>query len=88
MTYVVDYDDLQNRVKESLDRVLRDYLKHDWLEDGHTFPLMQYYTDLVWKRRVKMTRRTKEKSMAMDELLYVEGAGKVCVKILVEGRLT
>ena len=47
---------------------------------------MKYYTDLVWKRKVKKAMRTKEKSMeGLDELLYLEGAGNVCVKILVEG---
>ena len=26
-----------------LERSSKDPLKHDWLEDGHTFPLMEYY---------------------------------------------
>ena len=85
--FVLEFLELQNRTKASLDNSLRDFLKHDWLEDGHTFPLMKYYTDLVWKRTVKEAMGKKEKSMkGMDELLKVPGAGTKCIKILVEGR--
>ena len=52
MTYVVVYEDLQNRVKDSLDRVLRDCLKHDWLEDGINFSPIKYNTDMTWNRMV------------------------------------
>ena len=78
--------DLQTRIKDSLETKFWDCLKHDWLEEGHTFPLMKYYTDLVWKRMVKEAMGKEEKTMkSMDEILKVPGAGVKCVKILVEG---
>ena len=80
------FKDFQARIKKSLQDRFKDCLKHDWLDEGHTFPLMKYYTQLVWKRRVKEAMGTENKIMkGMEELLCVEGAGKVCVKILVEG---
>ena len=83
---ISEISDLQIRTKHALEIKFKDFLKHDWLEEGLNFSLMKYYTDLVWKRRVKEAMDTEEKSMeGLDELLYVEGAGNVCVKILVEG---
>ena len=38
--------DLQNRIKRSHVRNYKDFLKHDWLEDGHNFPVMKYYTEM------------------------------------------
>ena len=77
---------LQTRVKNALDLRFKNCLKHDWLEDGHTFPLMQYYTDLVWTRMVKEAMGKKGKTMkGIDEILKVPGAGEKCCKILVEG---
>ena len=83
---ISEFADLQNRVKNYLESSLRDCLKHDWLEDGHTFPLMQYYTDLVWTRMVKEAMGWKGKTMkGLEEILEVPGAGERCLKILVVG---
>ena len=85
--YFQGFADLQRRIKDSLERNFKDCLKHDWLEDGHTFPLMQYYTDLVWKRMVKEAMGKKGKTMrGIYEILEVTGAGIKCIKILVEGK--
>ena len=79
--------DFQSRIKDSLERNFKDFLKHDWLEEGLNFPLMQYYTDLVWTRMVKEAMRRPQKPMkGMDEILKIPGAGKKCIKILVVGK--
>ena len=66
---------------------MKDCLKHDWLEDGHTFPLMQYYTDLVWTRMVKEAMGWGQKSMkGMDEILKVPGAGRKGLNVLIQGK--
>ena len=84
---ISEFADLQNRVKNYLESSLRDCLKHDWLEDGHTFPLIQYYTDLVWTRMVKEAMGWKGKTMkGLEEILEVPGAGEKCLKILVVGK--
>ena len=81
-----EISDLKVRVKESLSRSLRDSLKHDWLEEGLNFPLMKYYTDLVWKRKVKDAMGKVTKSMkGMEEVLQIDGAGIRGRNILVEG---
>ena len=85
--YIVKYSELQNRVKDYLESSLRDCLKHDWLEDGHTFPLMEYYTDLVWTRMVKEAMGWGEKSMkGMGEILKVPGAGRRGLNVLIQGK--
>ena len=85
-TYFIDYTDLQTRVKDSLETRFQDFLKHDWLEDGHTFPLMEYYTDLVWTRMVKEAMGMEGEPMkGLDEILKIPGAGVKCRKILIEG---
>ena len=77
---------MQSRLKDSLERNFEDFLKHDWLEEGLDFPLMQYYTDLVWTRMVKEAMGRQPKSMkGMDEILKIPGAGEKCIKILVVG---
>ena len=83
---IAEYKDLQDRVKDSLEKGLKDYLKHDWLEDGLNFNLMKYYIDLSWTRMVNAPMgRGREPMEGMDEILKVPGAGRKCVKILVEG---
>ena len=85
--FLLGIADLQIRVKDFLDINFKDSPKHDWLEDGHTFPLMQYYTDLVWTRMVQEAMGKKGKTMkGMDEILKIPGAGIKCIRILVEGR--
>ena len=70
-----------------LERNFKDCLKHDWLEDGHTFPLMQYYIDLVWTRMVKEALGWGEKSMkGMDEILEIPGAGRKGLNVLIQGK--
>ena len=82
----VEVEDFTGRLKESLRRNLKDCLKHDWLEEGLTFPLMKYYTDLVWVRIVKEAMGRQRKSMkGMDEILEVPGAGEKGLNVLVEG---
>ena len=74
-------------MKDSSERNFKDCLKHDWLEEGLHFSLIEYYTDLVWTRRVKDVTGWKGKTMkGMDEILEIPGAGIKFVKILVEGR--
>ena len=73
-------------MKHFLERTLKDCLKHDWLEDGHTYPLMEYYTDLVWKRMVKHAMGRRQKTMkGMYEMLEIPGAGKKGLNILIQG---
>ena len=84
--FILEFEELQNRVKHFLERTLKDCLKHDWLEDGHTYPLMEYYTDLVWKRMVKEALAWKQKPMkGMDEMLEIPGAGIKGLNILIQG---
>ena len=86
LTYFTDYELLQTRVKSALERGYKDFLKHDWLEEGLNFSLMKYYTDLSWAKMVnKPMERMREPIKHMDEILKVPGAGVVCVKILIEG---
>ena len=77
---------MQSKLKDFLERSFKDCLKHDWLEDVSNFPLMQYYTDLVWTHMVKEAMGKKGEPMkGMDEILKVPGAGIKCIKILVQG---
>ena len=70
-----------------LERNFKDCPKHDWLEDGHAFPVMQYYTDLVWTRMVKEAMGWGEKSMkGMDEILEIPGAGRKGLNVLIQGK--
>ena len=86
LCFFLGIGNLKKRIKNSLEMRYQDYLKHDWLEEGLNFPLMKYYTDLVWKRMVKEAMEKGKKPMTgIDELLKIPGAGKVCIKILVEG---
>ena len=65
---------------------MKDCLKHDWLEEGVNFPLMKYYTDLVWVKEVKETMGREKKPMkGMDEIIQVPGAGTKGLNVLVEG---
>ena len=74
-------------MKNSLERSLKDFLKHDWVEQGLKFFLMEYYTDLSWARMVDQPMGRKKKPMkGMDEILKVPVAGKKCIKILVVGK--
>ena len=83
---MIEYELLQTRVKSALDRGYKDFLKHDWLEDGLSFSLMENYTDLSWAKMVnKPMERRREPIKHMDDILKVEGAGVKCVKIIVEG---
>ena len=85
-TYFTDYELLQTRVKSALERGYKDFLKHDWLEEGLCFSLMENYTDLSWAKMVnKPMVREKEPMEGMDDILKVPRAGVVCVKILIEG---
>ena len=62
-------------------------MKHDWLEDGHTFPLMQYYTDLVWTRMVKKVMGWGEENLkSMDEILRIEVPRTKGLNILIQGK--
>ena len=47
--------DLQQRLKESLDRTWKNSLSHDWIpvEKAKTFPLREFYVGLRWVRVVK-----------------------------------
>ena len=73
-------------MKEALERGYKDFLKHDWLEEGLSFSLMKYYTDLSWAKMVNKPMEKERKPMdGMDEILKVPEAGVVCVKILIEG---
>ena len=47
--------DLQNRLKDSLDRTWKNSLSHDWIpvEKAKTFPLREFYVGLRWVRVVK-----------------------------------
>ena len=84
--YLTEYAHLQTRVKEALERGYKDFLKHDWLEEGLSFSLMKYYTDLSWAKMVNKPMEKERKQMdGMDEILKVPEAGVVCVKILIEG---
>ena len=84
--YFTEYDLLQTRVKSALERGYKDFLKHDWLEEGLSFSLMKYYTDLSWAKMVNKPMVKERVPMeGMDEILKVPGAGVVCVKILIEG---
>ena len=84
--YLTEYAHLQTRVKETLERGYKDFLKHDWLEEGLSFSLMKYYTDLSWAKMVNKPMEKERKPMdGMDEILKVPEAGVVCVKILIEG---
>ena len=51
-TNFTEYDLLQTRVKSALERGYKDFLKHDWLEEGLCFSLMENYTDLIWAKMV------------------------------------
>ena len=74
-------------MKDSLERSLKDCLKHDWLETSQSFSLMKYYTDLSWTRMVdEPMGRQKIPRKSMDEILKVSGARKKWRKILVEGK--
>ena len=84
--FFTEYELLQSRVKRVLDTRYKDFLKHDWLEEGLSFSLMEYYTDLSWAKMVNTPmERYREPIKHMDEILKVPGAGVVCVKILIEG---
>ena len=73
-------------MKDSLERSLKDFLKHDWVEAGQSFSLMRYYTDLSWARMVDQPMgREKTPMKDMDDILKVPGAGEKCRKILVVG---
>ena len=85
-TYFTEYDLLQTRVKRALERGYKDFLKHDWLEEGLCFSLMENYTDLSWAKMVNKPMAKERVPMeGMDDILKVPGAGVVCVKILIEG---
>ena len=47
--------DLQQRLKDSLDRTWKNSLSHDWIpvEKAKTFPLKEFYVGLRWVRVVK-----------------------------------
>ena len=47
--------DLQERLKDSLDRTWKNSLSHDWIpvEKAKTFPLREFYVGLKWVRVVK-----------------------------------
>ena len=47
--------DLQQRLKDSLDRTWKNSLSHDWIpvEKAKTFPLREFYVGLRWVRVVK-----------------------------------
>ena len=47
--------DLQERLKESLDRTWKNSLSHDWIpvEKAKTFPLREFYVGLRWVRFMK-----------------------------------
>ena len=89
MKYVIslqDIKDLQDRLKDSLERSLKDCLTHDWLEEGLNFSLMKNYTDLSWTQLVNEPMERKKVPMnGLDEILKIPGAGEKCRKILVEG---
>ena len=86
LTYFAEYDLLQTRIKSAIERGYKDFLKHDWLEEGLSFSLMKYYTDLSWAKIVNKPKvREREPMEDMDEILKVPGAGVVCVKILIKG---
>ena len=83
----VEVEDFTWRLKESLRRNLKDCLKHDWLEEGINFPLMKYYTDLVWVRIVTEAMGRERKPMkGIHEILELQGAGEKGLNILVEGK--
>ena len=85
--YFVEVQDFTSRLKASLRRNLNDCMEHDWLADGLDFPVMEYYTDLVWVRMVKEAMGRQRKPMkGMDEILEVPGAGERGINILVEGK--
>ena len=82
-----DCKDLQTRIKDSLDSTYKDFLKHDWLEEGLNFTLMKYYTNLSWEKMVNVPMERKKIPMeSIDDILKVPGAGEKCIKILVEGQ--
>ena len=47
--------DLQQRLKDSLERTWKNSLSHDWIpvEKAKTFPLRDFYVGLRWVRVVK-----------------------------------
>ena len=86
LSIVTEYACLQTRVKNALERRYKDFLKHDWLEDGLSFSLMENYTDLSWAKMVnKPMERKREPVMHMDDILQADRGGKKCQKILIEG---
>ena len=47
--------DLQQRLKDSLDRTWQNSLSHDWIpvDKAKTFPLREFYVGLRWVRVMK-----------------------------------
>ena len=63
-------------------------MSHDWIREtkAHTFPIMEYYTQLKWSKRRKKALKVKKESMKnIFEILDVPKAGEEPTNFLVEG---
>ena len=49
-------------------------------------PLLELYTDLVWKKKVRGTEDSWQIMKSVREMIEVEGAGKKRLNFLVQGR--
>ena len=90
--YPLDILDLQQRLKDSLDRTWKNSLSHDWIpvEKAKTFPLREFYVGLIWVRVVKRAIKNfkQELKSIYDILEIVDPTGRPkSVNILVTGNL-
>ena len=58
--------DLQQRLKDSLDRTWKNSLSHDWIpvEKAKTFPLRDFYVELRWVRIMKRAINNFQQELA------------------------
>ena len=66
ISYCAEMLDLQQRLKDSLDRTWRNSLSHDWIpvEKAKTFPLREFYVGLRWVRVMKRAIKNFNQELA------------------------
>ena len=82
-------DDLQKRVKWSIERTWTNCLSNDYLptRKAKTFSLMKFYTELEWVGIVEGGLRDRtERKANMFELFKIREAGEKPLNILVKGK--
>ena len=84
----IDIAKIQQLTKRAVHTNWKNSMSHDCIRPrkAHTFPLMEYYTQLKLAKRRKRALKVKKESMKnIFEILDVKRAGEEPTNILVEG---